>query len=117
MRLPSTFLSETEFLTFTAVSELGTATVDDVRDYLVEHHDRDLVYKTVATLMNRVFVKGWLRNVEAPPPVGQGRPQLLFAATVPFDDALLHHFHRFLDTFGLDRPEALAVLKRAIRKM
>lgn len=115
MKLPATYLSESEFLTFSVVSELGTATVEEVRDSLDEQHHRDLAYKTVATFMTRVHEKGWLRTVEAPPPVGKGRPQLLFAPAVPFEEALVHHFHRFLDSFGLNHPEALAILKRALK--
>jgi predicted transcriptional regulator len=43
------------------VWELGTVTVKDVHDRILSDPDRELAYASVATILNRLTQKGWLK--------------------------------------------------------
>jgi predicted transcriptional regulator len=103
-------LSQSEFLVFTAVCDLQGGTAAEVQDRLARQYDSDLSVTAVDVILTRVVQKGWLRAL----PSGNASPEPLFAPAVPYNDAVVLHFRRFLQQHGMNRPEVIAVLKAAL---
>ena len=103
-------LSPSEFLAFTAVCDLQAGTAAEVQDRVAREYDSDLHVKAVDVILTRGVRKGWLRAL----PSGNASPEPVFAPAVHYNDAVVLHFRRFLQQHGLNRPEAIAVLRVAL---